>query len=369
MKNYLIISAVVLALVMAGPAQILAQTTIGATVPVARATFFSQLESFINNVVKFVYDLQTKSVVVVSTGGSNTPAPSAPSTPLVAMVGAVDTGDRVTDHPLAPITMYCKGDMNHDGVVNNFDIDGFTATLQANNSGDYWSNFPQTWYADVAGGKDGEGDQVLNDTDNDTFLDMVLNHPVLHCVPELPEAPKPPIAGEPARFCKGDMNHDGRVMNKLRDKNVKPAHVTLHVGLGTFSPVTEQNISQRKLHEEYFDISGADADAIASYKKEGKPIVAVGTTTVRTLEAVGKKLLDSPASVNDKTDLFIYPPYDFQIIDGLITNFHLPQSSLMCLVEAFLQNKKSQKKLLELYEIAIQNRFRFYSFGDAMLII
>jgi S-adenosylmethionine:tRNA ribosyltransferase-isomerase len=160
-----------------------------------------------------------------------------------------------------------------------------------------------------------------------------------------------------------------RVMNKLRDKNVKPAHVTLHVGLGTFSPVTEQNISQRKLHEEYFDISGADADAIASYKKEGKPIVAVGTTTVRTLEAVGKKLLDSPASVNDKTDLFIYPPYDFQIIDGLITNFHLPQSSLMCLVEAFLQNKKSQKKLLELYEIAIQNRFRFYSFGDAMLII
>jgi hypothetical protein len=213
MKNYLIISAVVLALVMAGPAQILAQTTIGATVPVARATFFSQLESFINNVVKFVYDLQTKSVVVVSTGGSNTPAPSAPSTPLVAMVGAVDTGDRVTDHPLAPITMYCKGDMNHDGVVNNFDIDGFTATLQANNSGDYWSNFPQTWYADVAGGKDGEGDQVLNDTDNDTFLDMVLNHPVLHCVPELPEAPKPPIAGEPARFCKGDMNHDGRVNN------------------------------------------------------------------------------------------------------------------------------------------------------------
>jgi hypothetical protein len=170
MKNYLIISAVVLALVMAGPAQILAQTTIGANVPAARATFVSQLESFINNVVKFVYDLQHKSVVAVSNSGGSTPAvptsPAAPATvtPLVAMVGAAETGDRVTDHtpavaegtqPGEPVTLYCKGDMNHDGLVNNFDIDGFNAALYYTNSGDSYSlNFPQSWYADVAGERD-----------------------------------------------------------------------------------------------------------------------------------------------------------------------------------------------------------------------
>ena len=155
-----------------------------------------------------------------------------------------------------------------------------------------------------------------------------------------------------------------RVFNKLRKKNIKKYFVTLHVGLGTFAPITDENLKTKKLHEEYFEIDQPVLQSIRKAKKEGKKLVAVGTTVVRTLESLARD-----SSPSGKTDLFIYPPYSFKTVDNLITNFHLPKSSLMMLVEAFLQYKKSKRRLFELYNIAIKNNFRFYSFGDAMLIV
>ena len=155
-----------------------------------------------------------------------------------------------------------------------------------------------------------------------------------------------------------------RVFNKLRKKNIKKYFVTLHVGLGTFAPITDENLKTKKLHEEYFEIDQPVLQSIEKAKKEGKKLVAVGTTVVRTLESLARD-----SSPSGKTDLFIYPPYSFKTVDNLITNFHLPKSSLMMLVEAFLQYKKSKRRLFELYNIAIKNNFRFYSFGDAMLIL
>ena len=155
-----------------------------------------------------------------------------------------------------------------------------------------------------------------------------------------------------------------RVFNKLRKKNIKKYFVTLHVGLGTFAPITDENLKTKKLHEEYFEIDQPVLQSIEKAKKEGKKLVAVGTTVVRTLESLARD-----SSPSGKTDLFIYPPYSFKTVDNLITNFHLPKSSLMMLVEAFLKHKKAERSLVELYNIAIKNNFRFYSFGDAMLIV
>ena len=155
-----------------------------------------------------------------------------------------------------------------------------------------------------------------------------------------------------------------RVFNKLRKKNIKKYFVTLHVGLGTFAPITDENLKTKKLHEEYFEIDQPALQSIRKAKKEGKKLVAVGTTVVRTLESLARD-----SSPSGKTDLFIYPPYSFKTVDNLITNFHLPKSSLMMLVEAFLKHKKAERSLVELYNIAIKNNFRFYSFGDAMLIV
>lgn len=173
------------------------------------------------------------------------------------------------------------------------------------------------------------------------------------------------------------------VFSKLNKKGIKKLFVTLHVGLGTFAPITDDNIKQKKLHEEYYEVEEETLRCIDTLKQEGKKLVAVGTTVVRTLESTArqlnflsqrgplhpeseKNLLPSPFI---KTDLFIFPPYDFKMVDVMITNFHLPKSSLMMLVEAFLQYKKSKKNLIELYNVAIKNNFRFYSFGDAMLIL
>jgi len=181
-----------------------------------------------------------------------------------------------------------------------------------------------------------------------------------------------------------------RVFNKLDKKGIKKYFVTLHVGLGTFAPITDQNIKQKKLHEEYFEIDVKTLQLINQSKSEKKKIVAVGTTVTRTLESAVenfitreshhsdfvvmvpskvKNFLPPPHAIFDKTELFIFPPYNFKMVDIMVTNFHLPKSSLMMLVEAFLQHKGAKKSLVELYNIAIKNNFRFYSFGDAMVII
>ena len=158
------------------------------------------------------------------------------------------------------------------------------------------------------------------------------------------------------------------VFSKLEKKNIKKYFVTLHVGLGTFASITDENIMKKKLHEEYFEIEEKTLLSIDSLKQKGKKLVAVGTTVTRTLESMSK-IKDKKLKMIGKTDLFIYPPYDFKMVDVMITNFHLPKSSLMMLVEAFLQHKKAKRHLVDLYNIAIKNNFRFYSFGDAMLVL
>lgn len=160
------------------------------------------------------------------------------------------------------------------------------------------------------------------------------------------------------------LHFTNRVFYKLKRKKINKYFITLHIGLGTFAPLTEKNLEQKKLHKEYYEVKKDIFNIIKNNKLKGKKLVSVGTTVVRTLESVAKtnKLIS-------ETDLFIYPPYEFKMIDILITNFHLPKSSLMMLVEAFLQHKKAKRYLVELYQIAIKNKFRFYSFGDAMLII
>lgn len=155
-----------------------------------------------------------------------------------------------------------------------------------------------------------------------------------------------------------------QVFSNLNDKGIDKYFVTLHVGLGTFAPITEENIKAKKLHKEYYEVSEETIRKIEVAKNQGKKLVAVGTTVTRTLESYART-----KALSSRTDLFIYPPYQFKMVDRMITNFHLPKSSLMMLVEAFLQHKGAKRSLVDLYEMAIENNFRFYSFGDAMLIL
>jgi S-adenosylmethionine:tRNA ribosyltransferase-isomerase len=172
------------------------------------------------------------------------------------------------------------------------------------------------------------------------------------------------VAGPTASF-----HFTHRVFKKLKEKRIKYFFITLHIGLGTFAPVTQENLKKKKLHPEYWEIDLKTYHQIKKMK-QNKKLIAVGTTTTRMLES----LIRSKKKIkNNKfygiTELFILPPFEFKMVDALITNFHLPKSSLMMLIEAFLQFKKSRRNLKELYEIAIKNNFRFYSFGDAMLIL
>ena len=158
------------------------------------------------------------------------------------------------------------------------------------------------------------------------------------------------------------------LLRSLKDIGAEHAYASLDVGLGTFAPLTEENIRSGTLHTEWYSIPHETVNKINSAKKHGKDIIAVGTTTVRMLES-SAYLSSSEGDIRAATDIFIKPPHLFKIVDGLITNFHLPSSSLMMLVEALLQHKKAKRSLIDLYEIAIRERFRFYSFGDAMLIV
>lgn len=161
-----------------------------------------------------------------------------------------------------------------------------------------------------------------------------------------------------------------QVFERFKTRNIKRVEVTLHVGLGTFAPITEENFLKRELHTEPLEVSQDTLVALNLAKRESRSVVAIGTTALRVLESQSERILKLDGNpVRGTTSIFIYPPYEFKITDALFTNFHVPQSSLMCLVDAFLQHKGAQRSLTELYELAIQERFRFYSFGDAMLII
>jgi S-adenosylmethionine:tRNA ribosyltransferase-isomerase len=162
-----------------------------------------------------------------------------------------------------------------------------------------------------------------------------------------------------------------KVFDKLQKKSITRAEVVLEVGLGTFAPLSAEALEKGKLHTEWYQVPESSRDRILKTKSEGRKIIAVGTTVVRTLESYAK-LSKNEQKLYDEyhaTDIFIREGHEFSLVDCLVTNFHLPNSSLMMLVEAFLQYKGEKRSLKELYEIAIQEKFRFYSFGDSMLIL
>lgn len=153
------------------------------------------------------------------------------------------------------------------------------------------------------------------------------------------------------------------LMNKLKEKGVNICFVTLHVGLGTFRPVKVEDIEEHHMHSEYYTMSKETADIINETKKKGGKIIAVGTTSCRTLETIG----DNIGKVSEEsgwTDIFMYPGYKFKVVDTIITNFHLPQSTLLMLVSAF----SSKDIIMKAYDIAVKEKYRFFSFGDAMII-
>ncbi|MGI6092183.1 MAG: tRNA preQ1(34) S-adenosylmethionine ribosyltransferase-isomerase QueA [Veillonellaceae bacterium] len=152
------------------------------------------------------------------------------------------------------------------------------------------------------------------------------------------------------------------LMDTLKTKGINFAFITLHVGLGTFRPVSTDDITQHVMHREYYSISQQAADIINATKKRGNKVVAVGTTSIRTLESASKEGLVEPQS--GWTDIFIYPGYRFKVIDAIITNFHLPKSTLLMLISAFA----GKEHVLKAYKEAIEHRYRFFSFGDAMFI-
>ena len=155
-----------------------------------------------------------------------------------------------------------------------------------------------------------------------------------------------------------------RLLTELKEKGVEIVDILLHVGLGTFRPVKADEVTEHKMHSEYYEISEAAAERINLAKKEGRRVIAVGTTSVRTLESVADENGFVKAQKGN-TEIFIYPPYKFKCVDSLITNFHLPKSTLVMLVASMT----GREKILELYNLAVEKRYRFFSFGDACLFL
>ncbi len=194
--------------------------------------------------------------------------------------------------------------------------------------------------------------------------------PYIHTRLEDPERYQTVYASDPgsaaAPTAGFHFTHD--LLDELRRAGVEMAFVTLHVGLDTFRPVQEDDPTEHKIHTEYFEIDVEAAQALGRARREGRRIVAVGTTSVRTLEQVGRDLESSGRNsigpVSGQADLFILPGHRFRLVDAMITNFHLPRSTLMMLVSAFA----GRERVLQAYQAAIEERYRFYSFGDAMLI-
>ncbi|SFV89181.1 S-adenosylmethionine:tRNA ribosyltransferase-isomerase [hydrothermal vent metagenome] len=158
------------------------------------------------------------------------------------------------------------------------------------------------------------------------------------------------------------LHFDDELLSSLKAQGIDSAFVTLHVGAGTFQPVKTDNIKDHIMHSEYYEVPQATVDKITQTKANGGRIIAVGTTAVRSLESAARdgKLKETRA----ETDIFIYPGYEFQIVDTMITNFHLPKSSLLMLVSAFI----GRERMLEIYQHAITEKYRFFSYGDAMLL-
>ena len=159
------------------------------------------------------------------------------------------------------------------------------------------------------------------------------------------------------------LHFTNELLNKIKEKGIIVEEVTLHVGLGTFRPVQVDDVSKHKMHSEFYQMTKETADVLNKAKKEGRRIIAVGTTTTRTLETI-MSLYGEFKGASGNTDIFIYPGYKFKAIDALITNFHLPKSTLVMLVSAFA----SKEKIMNAYNEAVKEKYRFFSFGDAMFI-
>lgn len=154
------------------------------------------------------------------------------------------------------------------------------------------------------------------------------------------------------------------LIEKVKAKGVEFVEVLLHVGLGTFRPVKADDVANHHMHSEYYAVSKQAADAINKAKDEGRRIICVGTTSVRTLESAADEN-GRLTECSGNTEIFIYPPYKFKVVDSLITNFHLPESTLIMLVSALC----NREEILDVYKTAVEQRYRFFSFGDAMLIV
>ena len=159
------------------------------------------------------------------------------------------------------------------------------------------------------------------------------------------------------------LHFTNELLDKLRAKGVNIGYVTLHVGLGTFRPVKVDDVTKHKMHSEHYEIPAETAELIKRTKANDKRVIAVGTTSCRTLESVAAS--GEIRACDGFTDIFIYPGFEFKVLDGLITNFHLPESTLIMLVSAFYGYDKTMKA----YEVAVKEKYRFFSFGDAMAIL
>ena len=175
---------------------------------------------------------------------------------------------------------------------------------------------------------------------------------------EKPGAVAAPTAG---------LHFDDQILQALKDKGVNMAYVTLHVGAGTFQPVKVDNILEHKMHAEYAEVPQDVVDAINQTKAAGRRVVAVGTTSVRSLESAAQVAKQQGKDLQpffDDTEIFIYPGYEFQVVDAMLTNFHLPESTLIMLVSAFA----GQENVMNAYQQAVEQEYRFFSYGDAMFI-
>jgi S-adenosylmethionine:tRNA ribosyltransferase-isomerase len=161
------------------------------------------------------------------------------------------------------------------------------------------------------------------------------------------------------------------LLDRLGARGVETCFVTLHVGLGTFAPVKSEDLRAHKLHAEHFEVSSASAQTINSARAAGRRIVAVGTTTARTLEHLAAQSGGPIIAGVGTTNLFIHPPFDFRVVGALVTNFHLPRSTLLMLVSAFAApgSLTGRATLMQAYTAAVESGYRFYSYGDSMLIL
>ncbi len=208
------------------------------------------------------------------------------------------------------------------------------------------------------------------------------DRPLLEVIDHFGTMPLPPyITGrnsEPGQYQTVYADRDGsaaaptaglhftpELLAKLTDMGVKQCFVTLHVGVGTFRPVEVEDITQHQMHGEWIEVDSKVVEAIGQTKAQGGRVIAVGTTTVRSLEGAAKAHGGTLQPFCGKTEMFIYPGYEWRVVDGMITNFHLPQSSLLMLVSALI----GRERLMALYTEAIRENYRFFSFGDAMLVL